>query len=73
MQNVAQEEEKILSKLEHENDNLVLNYNGLEEDIKDKKPARNDICPCGSGKKYKHCHGKSGPKRGILAAKTSAS
>lgn len=73
MQNVAQEEEKILSKLEHENDNLVLNYNGLEEDIKDKKPARNDICPCGSGKKYKHCHGKSGPKRGILATKTSAS
>jgi preprotein translocase subunit SecA len=21
-------------------------------------PARNDLCPCGSGKKYKHCHGK---------------
>ena len=20
--------------------------------------ARNDLCPCGSGKKYKHCHGK---------------
>jgi preprotein translocase subunit SecA len=20
--------------------------------------ARNDSCPCGSGKKYKHCHGK---------------
>jgi preprotein translocase subunit SecA len=19
--------------------------------------GRNDICPCGSGKKYKHCHG----------------
>ncbi|MDE2385953.1 MAG: SEC-C domain-containing protein [Alphaproteobacteria bacterium] len=19
--------------------------------------ARNDDCPCGSGKKYKHCHG----------------
>jgi preprotein translocase subunit SecA len=19
---------------------------------------RNNICPCGSGKKYKHCHGK---------------
>ena len=19
--------------------------------------ARNDACPCGSGKKYKHCHG----------------
>ena len=22
------------------------------------KIARNDTCPCGSGKKYKHCHGK---------------
>ncbi len=22
------------------------------------KVARNDPCPCGSGKKYKHCHGK---------------
>jgi preprotein translocase subunit SecA len=21
------------------------------------KVARNDVCPCGSGKKYKHCHG----------------
>jgi preprotein translocase subunit SecA len=20
--------------------------------------ARNALCPCGSGKKYKHCHGK---------------
>ena len=32
-----------------------------------KKPKRNDPCPCGSGKKYKQCCGKSGPKRGILA------
>ncbi|HRW85289.1 MAG TPA: preprotein translocase subunit SecA [Bacteroidales bacterium] len=23
----------------------------------DKKVGRNDLCPCGSGKKYKHCHG----------------
>ena len=22
-----------------------------------KKIGRNDICPCGSGKKYKFCHG----------------
>jgi preprotein translocase subunit SecA len=21
------------------------------------KVSRNDTCPCGSGKKYKHCHG----------------
>jgi len=24
------------------------------------KTARNSACPCGSGKKYKHCHGKHG-------------
>ena len=23
------------------------------------KVARNALCPCGSGKKYKHCHGKN--------------
>jgi preprotein translocase subunit SecA len=22
------------------------------------KVARNAVCPCGSGKKYKHCHGR---------------
>ncbi|TQR61072.1 preprotein translocase subunit SecA [Campylobacter troglodytis] len=32
-----------------------------------KKVPRNSPCPCGSGKKYKECHGKSGPKAGILA------
>ncbi len=25
----------------------------------EKKVGRNDQCPCGSGKKYKHCHGKT--------------
>lgn len=24
----------------------------------DADPGRNDPCPCGSGKKFKHCHGK---------------
>jgi preprotein translocase subunit SecA len=24
------------------------------------KVGRNEVCPCGSGKKYKHCHGKFG-------------
>jgi preprotein translocase subunit SecA len=24
----------------------------------DKKVGRNDPCPCGSGKKYKNCHGR---------------
>lgn len=27
------------------------------ESVKHRKIGRNDSCPCGSGKKYKHCHG----------------
>ncbi|MCQ2293981.1 MAG: SEC-C domain-containing protein, partial [Bacteroidaceae bacterium] len=26
--------------------------------VKEKLPGRNDPCPCGSGKKFKQCHGK---------------
>ena len=26
--------------------------------VKGKEPRPNDPCPCGSGKKYKHCHGR---------------
>lgn len=26
--------------------------------VKDKLPGRNEPCPCGSGKKFKNCHGK---------------
>jgi len=35
--------------------------------VSPKKPKRNEPCPCGSGKKYKQCCGKSGPKKGLLA------
>ena len=28
-----------------------------QKTITTKKVGRNDKCPCGSGKKYKHCHG----------------
>ncbi len=31
------------------------------------KPSKNGPCPCGSGKKYKQCCGKSGPKKGAFA------
>ena len=27
---------------------------------KDRKVGRNELCPCGSGKKYKNCHGRPG-------------
>jgi preprotein translocase subunit SecA len=26
----------------------------------ERKVGRNEVCPCGSGKKYKHCHGRTG-------------
>jgi preprotein translocase subunit SecA len=35
---------------------------GKIEPIRNTTPrvGRNDPCPCGSGKKYKHCHGRPG-------------
>ena len=29
-----------------------------QQAVRENKPKRNDPCPCGSGKKYKNCHGK---------------
>ena len=47
---------------------MQLNHQDSEEPIVlDKKVARNDPCPCGSGKKYKNCCGQSGPKKGAFA------
>ena len=39
-----------------------------ESSFGEKKVSRNDPCPCGSGKKYKQCCGKSGPKKGAFAS-----
>ena len=36
-----------------ENEQKVQTYVRTEQKI-----GRNDPCPCGSGKKYKHCHGE---------------
>jgi preprotein translocase subunit SecA len=44
-------------------------FTNKEKPIQSKKIPRNAPCPCGSGKKYKHCCGKSGPKKGVLANK----
>ncbi|MFN3198864.1 MAG: type I methionyl aminopeptidase [Bradymonadia bacterium] len=33
-----------------------------------KAPGRNELCPCGSGKKYKHCHGRTPELVAELAA-----
>ncbi|NPA66298.1 MAG: preprotein translocase subunit SecA [Epsilonproteobacteria bacterium] len=57
-------------EIERKQEELARSLN-LEEDegaTAKKKPARNDPCPCGSGKKYKQCCGKSGPKKGVLAS-----
>jgi len=45
-----------------------MSLNLVENDVIEKKVARNDPCPCGSGKKYKQCCGKSGPKKGVFAS-----
>ena len=50
--------------------NMQLNIHD-EETLGEKKVARNEPCPCGSGKKYKSCCGKSGPKKGALAQGTA--
>lgn len=55
--------ERAMQLNQHDNDDL----NGKEE-LTQKKVARNDPCPCGSGKKYKNCCGKSGPKKGAFAS-----
>jgi hypothetical protein len=34
------------------------------------KVGRNEACPCGSGKKYKHCHGASRPSASARASPT---
>lgn len=62
--------EEMIRKMEEANANATLQHQSLyadDEDDKDKKAARNEPCPCGSGKKYKQCCGKSGPKKGLLA------
>lgn len=58
---------KIIEELEASRENIDYNIDGFQANSSQKKISRNDLCPCGSGKKYKQCHGKSGPKKGLLA------
>ena len=41
-----------------EDENSESEENVQQPIIADKKPGRNDLCPCGSGKKYKNCCGQ---------------
>ncbi len=39
-------------------DEITKDYKKSKTVVKEKKIGRNEICPCGSGKKYKHCCGR---------------
>ena len=39
---------------------LYLEAKKMNTIVKPRKIGRNDPCPCGSGKKYKNCHGRPG-------------
>jgi preprotein translocase subunit SecA len=71
----AQEAEEVVEKQEHaELKNLQYHQNVDQDEalekanadvkvqpfVRGQKVGRNDPCPCGSGKKYKQCHGKLG-------------
>ena len=60
----AEEERTDMSKLKVGRSDVPLDNNQprnqkVEPIRVEKKVGRNDPCPCGSGKKYKQCHGKN--------------
>ena len=65
---VAYGNENLLFKIKTETIKFLINTNVVIQEkqdetqknnfIKKKKISRNEPCSCGSGKKYKHCHGK---------------
>ena len=59
--------EKLKEEMEESIENVVTNVDQQAVMSSEKKIARNEPCPCGSGKKFKQCCGKSGPKRGLVA------
>ncbi|WP_187860130.1 preprotein translocase subunit SecA [Helicobacter pylori] len=68
--------ERYLDNFSEEREHESVTYRheeALDEDLNvamkafAKTPKRNEPCPCKSGKKYKDCCAKSGPKKGIFA------
>ena len=60
-------EEKYKTEMEKKAEVAIKNSGKTDNEKKkkepvknDKKIGRNDPCPCGSGKKYKKCHGAPG-------------
>ncbi len=75
MESPEEEARKMAEQMEMQRklDEAAMKLNHADDDDIDeatitKKIARNDPCPCGSGKKYKQCCGKSGPKKGVFAS-----
>ncbi len=67
----AEEEAEAFARqieLEKKQEAFRMSLNHQEHDHEEKKIARNEDCPCGSGLKYKNCCGKSGPKKGVFAS-----
>ena len=62
-QMLSNQNERVSKNLFHiqlipnEKDNNEIKNKNEPNRIVRKKVGRNDVCPCGSGKKYKHCHG----------------
>ena len=46
------------SKVNKTEEEFIEGSNESQNPLKKEKVSRNSPCPCGSGKKYKHCHGK---------------
>ncbi len=68
--------ERYLDNFSEEREHESVTYRheeALDEDLNvamkafAKTPKRNEPCPCRSGKKYKDCCAKSGPKKGLFA------
>jgi len=46
-----------MQQLSHQDSDTIA-AEALAEETGERKVGRNDPCPCGSGKKYKQCHGR---------------
>ena len=75
MESPEEEAKKMMQSIENQKkvEEAAMKFSNEESADISKKIARNDPCPCGSGKKYKQCCGKSGPKKGVFAGNGAAS
>ena len=66
---LQEKEDEALNKIKEEMEESQENFStNFDHELKiEKKVARNEPCPCGSGKKFKQCCGVSGPKKGLAA------